>query len=195
MQQGCHRAVSSTRATLPSMPTEYVTVYQVARDSHYASFAHLVVIFSIVSVAAPIGLGLVFLVGKMRFHWRQPHWLVSVCLFALGFLALLIARPGNQHQDSDALLAYQKGDYQVVEGIVTNFDPMPYEGHKSECFSVLDKRFCYSDYAIDPGFRNTASHGGPIRSGLKVRIAYKPTTRRNMILRIDVGRDQTASSN
>jgi hypothetical protein len=78
--------------------------------------------------------------------------------------------------------AYQNGDVSVVEGEVENFRPMPYQGHPEECFSVKDATFCYSDYKPTAGFNNSASHGGPIRSGLPVRITYVG----NHILRIEV---------
>jgi hypothetical protein len=42
--------------------------------------------------------------------------------------------------------------------------------------------FSYSDYVIVPCFNNTASHGGPIRDGLRVRIAYSG----NCILKLEV---------
>jgi hypothetical protein len=63
---------------------------------------------------------------------------------------------------------------------------MPYEGHQDECFTVQEQQFCYSDYDIVPGFHNAASHGGPIRAGLPVRIAY----RNGSILRLDVAKGQ-----
>ena len=49
---------------------------------------------------------------------------------------------------------------------------MPKSGHSNECFRVKQKTFCYSDYVIGPGFNQTSTHGGPIRPGLPVRIAY-----------------------
>src|SRR5262249_2286050 len=64
---------------------------------------------------------------------------------------------------------YRAGHYSVVEGIVKDFHPMPYEGHQSECFRVENERFCYSDYDVSSAFNQSASHGGPIRAGLPVR--------------------------
>jgi hypothetical protein len=78
--------------------------------------------------------------------------------------------------------AYKNGQYSVVEGRVENFRPMPYEGHQQECFSVYYTRFCYSDFERTAGFNNAASHGGPIRLGLPVKVAYVD----NHILRIEV---------
>lgn len=64
------------------------------------------------------------------------------------------------------------GNYHKVEGIVENFDPMPYEGHKDESFTVKNIRFSYSDYEINGGFNNTLSHGGPIYPKRWVKIYY-----------------------
>jgi hypothetical protein len=74
------------------------------------------------------------------------------------------------------------GRYSVVEGTVTDFVPMPYGGHSLERFTVNGNSFSYSDYVVTSGFHNTASHGGPIREGLRVRITYSG----NLILRLDV---------
>lgn len=67
--------------------------------------------------------------------------------------------------------ALLNGKYTVVEGTVTDFVPMPYSGHAMEKFNVNGHHYEYSDYNVVAGFNNTQSHGGPIRQGLKVRIA------------------------
>ncbi|ELV8627344.1 hypothetical protein QNF03_004076 [Vibrio cidicii] len=80
------------------------------------------------------------------------------------------------------LSSYEQGKYSVVEGPVENFDPMPYAGHKTESFTVQGVKFSYSDFIIEPGFNNTASHGGPISEGLYVRVSYI----NNVILKLEV---------
>ena len=71
---------------------------------------------------------------------------------------------------------YRNNNYEIVEGIVSNFDPMPYGGHKEETFDVNGICFSYSDYGSTVGykdtFRNTRSHGGPIYAGAYVKIYY-----------------------
>ena len=163
------------------MAPEYVTVYQISKQSTDWSFALV--------GAIPLIVGIVIILGKRRFKWKQPHWFLPIFACGFGFLWLSTAGLSVLHEDSQALTAYQKGDFQLVEGIVTDFHPMPYEGHQEECFSVQEQRFCYSDYEIAPGFRNTASHGGPIRSGLPVRIAYSG----NVILRLDIPKGEVLS--
>jgi len=72
----------------------------------------------------------------------------------------------------------------VVEGRVTDFLPMPYAGHQDEAFTVNGVRFSYSDFGPTCGFNHSASHGGPIREGLQVRIPYVG----NAILKLEVAR-------
>ena len=67
----------------------------------------------------------------------------------------------------------RNGDFQVVEGDVRDFQPMPKAGHARESFTVSGVRFDYSDFDASTGsFNNAASHGGPIQSGLYVRIRH-----------------------
>lgn len=79
---------------------------------------------------------------------------------------------------------YGQGEYDVVEGSVENFNPMPYGGHQQESFTVEGVKFSYSDFSISPGFNNTKSHGGPIRKGLRVKVSHID----NVILKLEVMR-------
>jgi len=79
--------------------------------------------------------------------------------------------------------AYNHGQYKIAEGKVTDFVPMPYEGHANEKFCVdNDPCFEYSDFEITGGFNNAKSHGGPISEGLNVRVSYV----RNIIIKLEV---------
>ena len=60
----------------------------------------------------------------------------------------------------------------IVEGVVTDFHPMPYWGHSHESFVIKGIRFEYSDNIITPAFNNTSSHGGPIKPGMHLRVFY-----------------------
>ena len=160
------------------MNQEYVTVYEVSTQPTNWAFA--------LAGVVPLIIGIAVFLGKQRFKWGRPHWLMPIFFCGFGLLWLCTAGISVLREDSQALAAYQKGDYWLVEGLVTDFHPMPYEGHQEECFSVQDKRFCYSDYDVSPGFHNTSSHGGPIRSGLPVRIIYSGS----IILRLEIPKDQ-----
>lgn len=121
--------------------------------------------------------------------------LVGASLFVVGLLALIVSREGRgrlvltvevlivvlglslvagplvtKWKFRQFIKASQAGHYDVVEGIVTNFRPMPESGHGQESFDVDGRHFAYSDFVDNPGFHQTRSKGGPIQSGLRVRI-------------------------
>lgn len=72
--------------------------------------------------------------------------------------------------------ALESGHVAYVEGTVENFVPMPFAGHATEHFDVAGHRFEYSDFVVTNGFNTAASHGGPIRAGILVRIGYVDST-------------------
>lgn len=77
----------------------------------------------------------------------------------------------------------RSGRTDVVESIVTEFTPMPWVGHAEERFCVRGKCFEYSDFDLTGGgFNNTQSHGGPMRSGLAVRV----TSVNGTIVRLEI---------
>ena len=67
--------------------------------------------------------------------------------------------------------ALRTGSYLTVEGVVTEFVPGRSDGHPAESFVVNGHRYEYSPYIVTSGFSQIQSHGGPIREGLRVRIA------------------------
>jgi hypothetical protein len=93
---------------------------------------------------------------------------------------------------AEARAAAKSPNTPVVQGVVEDFRPAPYEGHQDESFAVSGVRFAYSDFVITGGFRQSSSHGGPIRQGLLVRIRYLPSGSTdlegrptNLIVRLD----------
>jgi hypothetical protein len=163
---------------------DYVTAYQISKQS-FTSFDWL---FPYLGVVPLIGAAII-VAGKLRLGWKKPAWpsIPLLCLTGIvaSTLSVFLSRQGSK-----ALSAFEAGRYATVEGVVTDFHPMPYAGHGDECFSVNAQRFCYSDYNLAPGFRNTASHGGPIRGGVHVRIAYMGPT----ILRLEIASDEILSA-
>ena len=123
------------------------------------------------------GLGLVFAIDSRLLGWFFIIFASFWTLLAFGFMY-------SSYREYTA--AYRTGQYSVVEGTVEDFHPMPYEGHQEECFRVQKERFCYSDYDLSkPGFNQSAAHGGPIRAGLPVHIAYRD----DRILRLEIRAD------
>ena len=98
----------------------------------------------------------------------------SIRKLLVGFLALMsIGAPTCIFADYWTLRsALIQKRCKVAEGRVTNYSPMPAEGHKEESFNVNGEFFHYSDFSLTAGFNNATSLGGPIREGLQVRIYY-----------------------
>ena|SRR5438067_4490624 len=127
-----------------------------------------------------------------KFLW--PAGLRFIPCAAIPFIALwlLIWVVGTGTQYFSLRRALQSGQCAVVEGIVTDFQPMPSTGHGNESFTVSGVHFSYSDFSITPGFRRTNYRGGPMRAGLHVRIHYRGKD----IARLEIAREQpTATSN
>lgn len=81
----------------------------------------------------------------------------------------------------DLKLALAGGDYQVSEGIVKEFLPMPRSGYPVESFGVSGASFCYGS-GWDSIVFNSAWNRGYIHNGAPVRITYRGVD----ILRVEV---------
>lgn len=68
--------------------------------------------------------------------------------------------------------AYRSGDYEIVEGYVENYVPMPKGGHALESFNVGDVYFEYSENSAVCGYSQTEPYGGVIRNGQYLKIGY-----------------------
>ncbi len=139
------------------------------------------------------GLVLVIISATMVF---RPEWLEAVFrqplrrrpifrwFFLFGVCWTVIATAGLIVDARRASQTAQWGRCDIIEGRVEHFHPMPAEGHDMEHFDVQGVEFSYSDYVVSAGFNNTASHGGPIREGLPVRICHRDGD----ILRLEIAR-------
>lgn len=99
-------------------------------------------------------------------NWFIYFWIGFASLWTIGAFAIT----GSEYFLYRDIMKNKK--YKEVEGIVENFDPMPYSGHKHESFTVKGIQFKYSDYVVSAGFNTTKSHGGPLDKGKFVRIRY-----------------------
>jgi hypothetical protein len=93
--------------------------------------------------------------------------LISACGLALS-LVFLVGRYGEYYQAKKAL---HTRDYQIVEGTVEGFVPMPPGGHSIERFKVGEKTFQYGSGWGSIVF-NSEGNRGYIRNGAQVRISY-----------------------
>ena len=78
----------------------------------------------------------------------------------------------------------------MIEGVVTDFQPMPSSGHGQESFTVSGVHFTYSDFVVTSGFHRTNYRGGPVRDGLHVRIHYRGQD----IARLEIAGEQTTAT-
>lgn len=93
----------------------------------------------------------------------------TVATVSCTFLLVLVAGTGlSKFGAIDLANRLNDGETDVLEGPVTQFYEVPM---KNECFTVTDRRFCYSDTVGSPGFNRTRAYGGPINPGLSVRVA------------------------
>jgi len=161
----------------------YVTVFDITQQHFAWWFPAAGFLFVIV------GIVLVKFVAKypsQRYVAKLTGWVMIV--FASFWTLVAFGITFSRYEEYTE--AYRTGRYSVVEGPVEDFQPMPYEGHQDECFRVKDARFCYSDYGEQAGFNQSASHGGPIREGLPVRVAYFD----GRILRLEIPADRLTST-
>lgn len=162
-------------------PAQYRVVFDVSQKPFEWWFPAFGLLF--------IVLGCAYVWLSRRFQWHYSRLFAG---FFIGFACLwtLAALAATLPEYLDLRSAIKEGRASVVEGYVTNFRPMPYQGHQDECFSVSEKTFCYSDYGVTAGFNNSTSHGGPIREGLQVRISYIEGT----IIRLEIKSDVLPSA-
>ncbi|MBI2803952.1 MAG: hypothetical protein HYX68_03105 [Planctomycetes bacterium] len=114
--------------------------------------------------------GLIGLAVGFAFFIFGRKW-AGVVVFGFALLWTTISFVGTFAEFWQMRQALHAGDFEVVEGKVVEFVPMPKSGRPHESFKVNGHRYEYSDFLISAAFNNTQSHGGPIREGLQVRIA------------------------
>lgn len=106
---------------------------------------------------------------KIGYH---PIKGMGYVICALSLIGALVIGAWTYFDRSEGAEALRTGAYSVVSGSVEDFRAMPYEGHAEESFVIAGRRFSYSDYVHTGCFNQTASHGGPIRSGQMLRVFY-----------------------
>jgi len=119
-----------------------------------------------------VAIGILFIAVVPKISDKKRAKPFGWIFVVLGSFFAVLTFSSDWSEYRDAVTAVNEHRSSVVEGPVQDFQPMPYEGHQDECFRVQGVQFCYSDYVSTAGFNQSASHGGPIRAGLPVRITY-----------------------
>jgi hypothetical protein len=140
----------------------YIVLFDVTRDGYPPLWA---VICGLLILA----LGIIGLILRYRSKFAAWFPLFLVLFAMLCITGILVSIGLGRYRLSSAL---RNGQCEVAEGVVTDFQPMPVEGHTDESFVVGGNRFEYSDYDLRPGFHQSLSHGGPIHPGLYVRVFH-----------------------
>jgi len=157
-----------------TIPMSYTTVFEITQKPFEWWFSGV----GFIGIAFGV---LIILLGRKWPSRRRPVSSgYAVAVFCSLWTAWAFIASYSQYRK--CIDAYRTGNYGVAEGRVEDFSPRPYAGHRDECFRVQGTSSCYSDGAIQAGFNQSASHGGPIREGLPVRIAYYD----GQILRLEV---------
>ncbi len=124
--------------------------------------------------------------GKYTIVTYKSVKIFCACGFSFILFLTLILGFSSVHMYKNTVGAYKAGDYEIVEGYVENFVPMPYEGHSEESFEINGVKFSYSDYQITFGYNNAKSHGGVIAgNGQYLKVGYVVDNDTNIIVYIE----------
>ncbi|MCD6337277.1 MAG: hypothetical protein J7M01_03485 [Candidatus Marinimicrobia bacterium] len=177
---------------------DYQVVYNAAEsDTSAMSLASNLLSLSIpvIILLACVGILIYVIRGRSRVQLKGLTFLVFPIILTLfaAFMTFLTVSSFFISKDNTSEIIDNE-DYKVVEGIIENFDRMPYGGHKDESFTVNGVYFAYSDYGSYAGvnsFNQTASHGGPIReNGQQVRLTYITWGEdTNLIVKVEIAND------
>jgi len=131
--------------------------------------------------AIPIALFFVALTySKRQVPSSKPRapalaWFLRNALFIFACTAAVVTTLVTVGSTLRVRYRLDHGDYTVVEGVVSDFVPGDWIGHRHELWRVRsgdkDYWYTYSKSIITSGFRQTQEEGGPIRNGVRVRIA------------------------
>jgi hypothetical protein len=140
-------------------------------------------------LAAIVAMLIAVAVSSFRkpFHPLATRFRIHMLAFAAGLCAILLLLGSLGFETRSLQNAQREGKAEVIQGIVEDFHPMPRDGHDTERFRVGAERFSYSDFTASGGFSSTSSHGGPIRSGLPVRVFFVRSRHGNVITKLEIG--------
>jgi len=137
-----------------------IVLYDVSRTS----FVELrEVLPSVVMIA--IGFLLLFVREERRYR------IGSVFLLGGGFAFLILIAGERAIQHRTLVRRLRNGDYETVEGAMTNFIPGSFDGHRPEQFSVAGHTYTFHGNTSTAGYHDVQGPNGPLRDGIIVRIA------------------------
>ena len=166
---------------------DFVTVYEYHPHSSNVLALLPILLFLMVGIAFVVGVKKVF--TKYSIFRQVILFFGYVFSFIAGtFLILtLVKSPSiikDERQFNDIL---KNKTYNVIEGEIQAFSPMPVNKPGHESFLLRGVKFSYSDYVVIDGFHQTSAAGGPIKAnGQIVRISYITVDDINLIVKLEV---------
>ena len=129
---------------------------------------------------------------------QAPNYklIIFVGIFMSVGMVLILQNLLEMHRK--VIIPYANGQYEIVEGYVHNFIPMPPEGHSHEMFDIGDIHFEYSDNLVSVGYNKAKTNGGVIRGNgqyLKVGYVYYNESYGNIIVYIEELTEEHESPN
>jgi hypothetical protein len=117
-----------------------------------------------------LAIGTVFVICQRK-NASQRHCFRGYFITGFALLWTTISFIGTFSDYWQLRQALRSGNFEVIEGKVVDFVPMPrHGGGGREHFDVSGHHYEYSDFAVSASFNNSQPYGGPMRAGLNVRI-------------------------
>jgi len=163
-----------------STPMHYTTVYDVetANSCVWPAITFGAAFFLTL-------LGLLLVSGRIPAlkAFVEPRRLPLYALLAFAVIGPALLNANAYYANGMLRTAIRDRTAHIVEGRAERFEAGPYWDYADESFCVQQHCFWYRNDASKGGFNRTASHGGPIRENLPVRVTYVA----NRIARLEVG--------
>ena len=129
---------------------------------------------------------------------RVPNYKLIIFFGIIMSVGMGVILQGLLEMHRTVIIPYANGEYEIVEGYVHNFIPMPPEGKSFEMFDIGDIHFEYSDTVVSVGYNKTKPNGGVIRGNgqyLKVGYVYYNESYGNIIVYIEELTEEHESPN
>ena len=119
-----------------------------------------------------LGLLVMVLIGLLIvLREERRHRLGGIFLITAGLAFLAISTSVSALHHRRLVTRLRDADYDNVEGVITNFSPGSFDGHKPETFTVAGHTYTFSSAKSEAGYHDVQGAEGPLRDGVRVRIA------------------------
>jgi hypothetical protein len=114
-----------------------------------------------------IGVGVSLLVRSddRRYRWG------GIALVAFGFLGAATSAGVDVMQRRRLSTRLRNGEFDRVEGMISDFSPGSTDGHTPEAFKVAGHVYTFRSKLHMAGYHEVQGEDGPLRDGVKMRIA------------------------